>query len=209
MVQLILEAEGSKTSPATISKVPGTSYSTSTSSSSSSSASSSSTSSKSITELGGPGNDDLFRIVGGFEDLSQPSVSHTSTKTVSCTKSIKRVVVHTKNGPVETMEEAIDGGPECHVMTDVNKAGMSALFPTLSQTSPSSVHTGGAKGSILGSSKTGFGNPFDSDGIDLGAFVRGNAEDDLPDFNARSVKSRRVERKADYVGKGTKTSDLE
>lgn len=209
MVQLILEAEGSKTSPATVSKVPGTSYSTSTSSSSSSSASSSSTSSKSITELRGPGNDDLFRSVGGFEDLSQPSMSLTSTKTVSCTKGIRRVVVHTNNGPVEKMEEVIEGGPECQVMTDVNKGGMSALFPTLSQTSPSSVHTGGAKGSILGNSKTGFGDPFHSVGIDLGMFVRDNVEDDLPDFNARSVKSRRVERKADYVGKGTETSDLE
>ncbi|KAG7236296.1 hypothetical protein INR49_001212 [Caranx melampygus] len=70
-VQLILEQEGSSTSPATISKVPGTSYSAATGTSSSSStmttsssSSSSSTPSKSITEMGGRGDGDLFG--GGY-----------------------------------------------------------------------------------------------------------------------------------------------
>ena len=45
-------------------------------------------------------------------------------------------------------------------------------------------------------------------GMDLGAFFREDTDDDVPDFHARSVKSAvRVERKADYVGKGT--TDIE
>ncbi|CAB1314839.1 unnamed protein product [Coregonus sp. 'balchen'] len=52
--------------------------------------------------------------------------------------------------------------------------------------------TGGTGGSFGG-------DPF---GMDLGAFLRGNEEDDVPDFHARSVKtSVRSERQADYVGK--------
>uniref|UniRef100_A0A3B5AJZ3 Fibrinogen alpha chain-like n=1 Tax=Stegastes partitus TaxID=144197 RepID=A0A3B5AJZ3_9TELE len=163
-VHLILEEEGSSSSPATISKVPGTSYSPSTSS-------------------------------------------------LSCTKSIRRTVVHTKDGPVERMEEVIEGGPECQALRDSSKGGLSSLFPSLTHTSSSSsssssssVHAGGAKGSILGDSKTGFMDPF---GSDLGAFMTGNVEDDVPDFQARSLHGMRVERQADYVGKGTKTSDLE
>ncbi|XP_070849953.1 fibrinogen alpha chain [Chaetodon trifascialis] len=210
-VQLILEEEGSSTSPATISKVPGTSYSPSTSSSSSFSASStgtsSSSSSKSITELGGHGGGDLFGLGGGFEALGQPSTSHVSTKSVGCTKTLRRTVVHTKDGPVERVEEVMGGGPECHAMTDLTKGGMSSLFPTLTHTSSSSsssssIHVGGAKGSLLGDTKTGFGNPFGIDhGDDLGMFMTDNAEDDLPDFHARTVKSTRVERQADYMGK--------
>ncbi|XP_028998792.1 fibrinogen alpha chain-like [Betta splendens] len=206
-VQLLLEHEGSSSSPATISKVPGTSYSSSTSSSSSSS-SSSSTSSKSITELGGRGDSDLFGT--GLEALGKPSTSHVSTKQISCTKSIRGTIVHTKDGPVEKMEEVIEGGPECQDATTFTKGGMSSLFPTLTHTSSSSsssvstktIQSGGAKGSLLGDSKTEFGDPFGSDvGIDLGAFLTDNAEDDLPDFHARSVKSMRVERQADYIGK--------
>uniref|UniRef100_A0A3B5A9I0 Fibrinogen alpha chain-like n=1 Tax=Stegastes partitus TaxID=144197 RepID=A0A3B5A9I0_9TELE len=207
-VHLILEEEGSSSSPATISKVPGTSYSPSTSSSSSSSSTSSSTSSKSITEIGGRGDGGLFNLGGGF-----PSTSHVSTQSLSCTKSIRRTVVHTKDGPVERMEEVIEGGPECQALRDSSKGGLSSLFPSLTHTSSSSsssssssVHAGGAKGSILGDSKTGFMDPF---GSDLGAFMTGNVEDDVPDFQARSLHGMRVERQADYVGKGTKTSDLE
>lgn len=214
-VQLVLEEEGSSSSPATVSKVPGTSYGASTSSSSSSSStlsSSSSTSSKSITELGGRGDGDLFG--GDFEFHSQPSTSHVSTKTVSCSRSTRRTIVQTKDGPVEKVEEVIEGGPECRSATDLTKGGMSSLFPTLTHTSSSSsssssvstktVHTGGTKGGLLEDSKTGFGDPF---GVDLGAFLTDNADDDIPDFHARSVKSARVERQADYIGTGTKTSD--
>ncbi|XP_070785972.1 fibrinogen alpha chain-like [Enoplosus armatus] len=201
-VHLILEEEGSSLAPATISKVPGTSYSPSTSSSSSSSASSSSssTSSKSITELG---NSDFFDVGGGFGGLGQPSTGHVSTKSVSCTKSVRRYIVHTKEGPVERTEEVMEGGPECQAMADLTKGGTSSFFPSVSHSTSSSssssvVHTGGTKGSLLGDSKTGFGDPF---GFDLGLFSTDNAEDDLPDFHARSVKTARTERHADYVGK--------
>lgn len=216
-VRLILEEEGSSSSPATVSKVPGTSYASSASSSSSSSFSSSSsssssspTSSKSITELGGHGHGDLFVHGGGLEGLSQPSTSHVSTKTVSCTKSTRRTIVHTKDGPVEKMEEVIEGGPECQSLTGLSKGELSSLFPTVTHTSSSFSHTGGTKGSLLGDSKTEFQNPFGSDsGFDLGAFMTDDAEDDVPDVHARSVKSAHVERQDSYVGKGTKTSVLE
>lgn len=103
---------------------------------------------------------------------------------------------------MERVEEVYEGGPECQALADSTKGGMSSFFPTLS-------HTGGAKGSILGDAKTGFGDPFAVDGIDLGGFMTDNAEEDVPDFHARSVKTRRVERQADYIGKGTETSDVE
>ncbi|XP_051251163.1 fibrinogen alpha chain [Dicentrarchus labrax] len=209
-VALILEREGSSSSPATISKVPGTSYSSSTApplsssdSSSSFSSSSSSTSSKSITEIGG--NRDLFGTGGGFEGFSQPSTSHVSTQSVTCTKSTRRVIVHTKEGPVERVEEVIGGGPECQRLAELTKGGMGSFFPSLTHTSSSSSsssssvsHVGGAKGSLLGDTKSGFGNPF---GDDLGGFLTDVTEDDVPDFHARSVKTARVERQADYIGK--------
>ena len=226
-VQLVLEEEGSSTSPATISKVPGTSYSPSTSSSSSSAAaaaaaasSSSSTSSKSITEIGGHGSSDLFGGGGGggggFEAHSQPSTSHVSSKTVSCTRSTRRTIVHTKDGPVERVEQVMEGGPECQTMTDLSKGGMSSFFPSLSHasaasssSSSSSSVSSGTKTVQLGGTK-GISDPFNTDvGFDLGAFMTDRAEDDLPDFHARSVKSTRVERQADYIGKGTETSGQE
>ncbi len=72
------------------------------------------------------------------------------------------------------------------------------------------VHTGGTKGSLTEGSKTGFGDPFGSHfGFDHGPFHTVNAEDDIPDFHARSRMGTRVERQADYIGKGTQTSDQE
>lgn len=103
---------------------------------------------------------------------------------------------------MEKVEEVYEGGPGCQALGDSSKGGMGAFFPTL-------THTGGAKGSILGNTKTGFGDPFAAEGLDLGGFLTDNGEDDVPDFHARSVKSGRVERQADYIGKGTETSDVE
>lgn len=204
-VQFILEEEGSSSSPATVSKVPGTSHSSSSSSFSSFSATSAPSSSKSITELSGRGDGDFLGGFGGTEFLGQPSVGHVNTKTVSCTKTIRRTIVHTKDGPVERVEE-VGGGPECGGLT---KGDMSSLFPAFtgsssSSSSSSSFHSGGTKG-ILADTKSGF-NPF---GADFGAFMTDNAEDDVPDFHARSVKSTVVERQDGFVGTGTKTADLE
>lgn len=98
------------------------------------------------------------------------------------------------------MEVVMEGGPECQSMAGNSEMG--AFFP--------SFQGGGTKGSIMGDTKTMFGNPFGTDsGFDLGGFKRDIVEDDVPDFSARSVKSTRLARKADFVGKGTETSDLE
>ncbi|XP_033970213.1 fibrinogen alpha chain [Trematomus bernacchii] len=187
-VNLILELEGSSSSPATISKAPGTSFTSSSSSSS-------------ITNLGGNGD-----FLGGGDGLRQPS---TSTH-VTCTMSTRRTVVQTKDGPVETVEEVMEGGPECQSMTDFTQGGSSSVFPSLTHTSSSSssssssskiVQAGGTKGSLL-DTKSGFsGNPFGDFGADLGGFMAGLADDDVPDFHARSVKSVRTEREAGYIGK--------
>lgn len=115
-----------------------------------------------------------------------------TTKTVACTRSSRRTIVLVPSGPEERIEEVFEG-PECQNLAEPSKGGANPFFPTF---------TGGAKGSILGDTK-GFG------GMDLGAFVTGDVEDDVPDIHARSVKTTRVERQADFVGKGTKISDLE
>lgn len=140
-----------------------------------------------------------------------------TTKTVSCTKNIRRTVELTRDGPVEKMEEVLEGGPECQGTTDRTKGGMTSFFPGVRHTSSSSsslttmnVHDGGAKGIFLGDSKSSLAGRFGVDlGKDLGAFFTDGADDDVPDFHARSVKSSRPERQADYVGTGTKRSEAE
>ena len=180
-MKLILETEGSLTSPATVSKVPGTSSSTSTSSSSFPG-----TGSKGITEMSGPGTD-MF-----------------TSSSSSCTKSIRTVVMQTASGPVETREEVIEGGPGCRTILESSRGGMGTFFPNLAGpgSSSSSSHSftsnaGGAKGSLL-DTKTGFAD-F---GFDLGTFGMGNVEEDFPDVHARSIKSSTIVQ-SDNVGKGT------
>ncbi|XP_015226361.1 PREDICTED: fibrinogen alpha chain-like [Cyprinodon variegatus] len=195
-VQFVLEEEGSSSSPATISKGPGTSHSSSSSSFSSSATSTSPSSAKSITELSGRGDGNFF---GGFEgSQSQPSISHSSTKTVSCTKTVRRTIIQTPNGPVERVEE-VGSGPECEGVGGFTKGEMGSLFPSFAGSSSSSfsaIHSGGTKGSLLADSKSGL-DPF---GADFGAFLTDNSDDDVPDFHARSVKSTVVERQQDFVG---------
>lgn len=199
-VKLVLEQEGSSSSPATVSKLPGTSFSPSIY------ASSPATSSKSITELSGLRGDGLFN--GGYDGLS--SKTHVSTKTIGCTKRIQTTVINTSKGPVEKTEEVVEGGPECQTFTELREDELGSFFPTLSQasssssSSSSSIHTGDSKGSLLGGSRTELVNPFD-----FGAFKPANGDEDVPDLLARSIKSTHVERKADYVGKGTQPSALD
>lgn len=77
----------------------------------------------------------------------------------------------------------------------------SSTFTSSSSSSSKSIITGGSKGfhsdtkSITSTSSPDFGE-------DLGAFLRGDIEDDLPDLHARSLKSR-DDRKADFIGGGT------
>ncbi|KAM8881888.1 fibrinogen alpha chain [Synchiropus picturatus] len=181
-VHLVLETEGSKLAPATVSKVPGTSYSSATPVPPSSGSSSSS---KSITELGGSTHD--FGTGGDFG-----TQSHGSTTTVSCTRNIKRTVIQTKSGPEEKVEEVIEGGPECQLI-DFNKG---APFPAITQThTTKTVSHSSSKGTVID-------DPFGAHmGLDLGKFLTGTVEDDVPDVHARSVKSIHVKRQADYVGK--------
>ncbi|KAM8898160.1 fibrinogen alpha chain [Spinachia spinachia] len=185
MVELKLEREGSISSPATISKDVSTSYSLPSKGSSSSSSSSSI-----ITDLSG-----------------QPSKGHISTTTISCTKTIRKTVVHTKDGPVEKMVQLMEGGPGCEAMTDVTKGGMDSFSPGFTSSSSSSSsssfstkttsHSGGTKGSLL-DIESDLTNPF---GDDLGLFKMSDVGDDLPDIQARSLKSTRTERQAGHVGK--------
>ncbi|XP_034021068.1 fibrinogen alpha chain [Thalassophryne amazonica] len=204
-LKLTLEAEGSISSPATVSKDPGTSHSSSTSSTfstspfSSSTTSSSSTSSGSITELSS-GISNLFDFDGGIEAFNQPAT--TSIDSSKCTKTVKKIIIHTDHGPVEKVEEVIEGGPECQDV-DFSKTGMGTIFPlggqsssTSSSSSTKTVHYSDTKGSITEDTKSGLGNPFD-----LGGFFSDAVEDDVPDAQARGTKSVRVERQVNYVGK--------
>ncbi|XP_077401503.1 fibrinogen alpha chain-like isoform X1 [Vanacampus margaritifer] len=186
--QLILEAEGSSSSPATISKVPGTSTSSSTS-----------THSKSITELSGGSTGDLFGGGGGagnFEDVRLPS-----TDSKNCVIVTKKTTVMTTDGPVEKLVETREGGPECQGLSGT-KGGLDSLFPGLSHVSSNikTVHVSGVKGSDS-DAKTGFSQPFTEVGFDLGKFFSDHAEDDAPDMHARSVQSAHVARQSDYTGK--------
>uniref|UniRef100_A0A672YL76 Fibrinogen alpha chain n=1 Tax=Sphaeramia orbicularis TaxID=375764 RepID=A0A672YL76_9TELE len=125
-----------------------------------------------------------------------PSSSSTSSNS-SCTRRVQTTIVHTSSGPVERTQEVVEGGPECQSMTDLTKGGSASLFPSLTS---KTLHITDTKGSLTGDSKTTFADPF-TDAFDLGGFMTDNTEDDTPDFHARSVKSLRIERQADYVGK--------
>ncbi|KAK6322989.1 hypothetical protein J4Q44_G00053280 [Coregonus suidteri] len=121
------------------------------------------------------------------------------------------------DGPVERIEEGGTGTRDVRRLeARWGEEREGGFFPSLTSTSYSSSSSSsftkttsrdGTKGgsSILTSTKTGgTGGSFGGDpfGMDLGAFLRGNEEDDVPDFHARSVKtSVRSERQADYVGK--------
>ncbi|XP_076019059.1 uncharacterized protein LOC143010568 isoform X1 [Genypterus blacodes] len=197
--QLILEQEGSSTSPATISKDSGTSLSSSSSSTTTSSSSSSSN--PSITELSGHDSS------GGFERQGGSSMStSTSSQTFSCTRTIQKVITHTKNGPVETTEEVMVGGPECQTMTHLTRGELSGFFPShTSSSSSSSSSTSSITTKSVDSTKGGVSKTMISDfggvGFDLGLLRTDDAEEDTPDVHARGVKSTRVEREAHYVGK--------
>ncbi|XP_038831671.1 fibrinogen alpha chain-like [Salvelinus namaycush] len=236
-VKLTLEAEGSSaSSAATVSKVPGTHFQPSTSGSSSSSSSSSSWSTgsgskdgpkKTITELGGggggggtrgDGDGDFFKGLGGLGgglgslgggDFT--STGHQTTQISSCTKTIKKTTVHTKDGPVERIEE-VSSGPGCEAMKlGGGGGGIGDFFPSSSSSFTKTTSHGSSKGgsSLLSSTKTGGaadGFGADSFGMDLGAFMRGNEDDDVPDFHSQThgVKtSVRSKRQAGYVGKST------
>lgn len=175
--------------------------------------------------------------------------SRTPTHTLQCSKSVRKTVTHTKDGPVEKLE-VIGGGPGCE---DLGKLGISdqeflaaanegkdlsrdGVKVTVTRGDERSITTlshgtddlggfGGdffkglgtntqtlsssssstSKTSLTGGSKTPTKTVLSSDidlGDDLGAFMRGDVEEDLPDIHARSLKTR-DERKGAVVGEGT------
>lgn len=180
------------------------------------------------------------------------STSHTSSSTstiTQCTKSVRKVVTHTKDGPVEKVEVTYSG-PGCDELGKLGISdsefltaakdgkdiirGTTKITMTGGDTKPLTSLTHGtsdlggfgedffkglgtdtlkSSSSFSSSTKTvvsdgskGFSkttlssDPFFGD--DLGAFMRGDVEEDLPDIHARSVKTK-DERKAGYVGGGT------
>ncbi|KAM9834434.1 fibrinogen alpha chain [Syngnathus typhle] len=181
--QLTLQTEGSSSSPATISKVPGISTSSSPSS----------THSKSITEVSGGNNEGFFG--GSFDD-----VHLTSMDTRNCVI-VTKTTVMTADGPVERVVETREGGPACQGVSGT-KGGLDSLFPGVTHVSSNikTVHVSGVKGSHS-DIKAGFSEPFTEVGFDLGKFFNNNKEDDVPAVHARSVQSAHVVRQSDYTGK--------
>ncbi|KAJ8008508.1 hypothetical protein DPEC_G00105610 [Dallia pectoralis] len=227
-MKLILETEGSSvSSPATVSKDSGTTKFMPSSGGSSSSrgswtvTESKDMSKKGITELGGgevgKGDMDFFAGMGGLGtglgdlgggDFDRSTRVTTETQMLSCTKVRRKIVTHTKDGPVERIEETMTG-PGCEAMkaggstdglanTKFADSSSSSSFSTFTKT----TSTKGDR-NLLTTTKSGGGDTMDDPfGLDLGAFARDDLEDDIPDFHARSLKSSvRSERQADYVGK--------
>lgn len=181
-----------------------------------------------------------------------PTGTGSSAHTLQCSKSVRKTVTHTKDGPVEKIE-VIGGGPGCedlgrlgisdqdflaaaHEGKDLSRdgvkisvtrgdersitslshgtddlggfggdffKGLGTNTQKLSSSSSSSSST--SKTSLAGGSKTATKTVLSSDidfGDDLGAFMRGDVEEDLPDIHARSLKTRN-ERKTAVVGEGT------
>ncbi|KAJ8403555.1 hypothetical protein AAFF_G00348810 [Aldrovandia affinis] len=135
----------------------------------------------------------------GTESITTKGV-HTTTHTVSCTKTIKKVITQTKDGPKEEIE-IVGGGPGCehlesskglvHDVSLTGAGGMTDLFPDMGsffneRSKGKSTTTGTVKWSPLGD--------------DFGGFARGEVEEDRPDIHARGLKGTK-DVQADYVGK--------
>lgn len=171
--------------------------------------------------------------------------------TQQCSKTVRKTVTHTKEGPVEKVE-VIGGGPGCENLgklgitnqdivaaarngKDLSRDGLKItltggdersittfnpgtdelggfggdFFKGLGTNSQKSTSTSSSSSStktvLADGTKTSTKTTFSSDidfGDDLGAFMRGDVEEDLPDIHARSLKSR-DERKDGFVGEGT------
>ncbi|XP_016432191.1 fibrinogen alpha chain-like [Sinocyclocheilus rhinocerous] len=149
------------------------------------------------------------------------SSSHTSSSTSTikqCTKSLRKVITHTKEGPVEKIEVSASG-PGCedlgklggdeksittlsHGTDDLGGFGGGFFTGLGTDTQRLSSSSTSSKTVVSDGSKSYSKTTLSSDpnfGDDFGAFMRGDVEEDLPDIHARSVKSR-DERKAAFVG---------
>lgn len=198
----------------------------------------------------------VSKVSTGTGPSTPISTSRVSTQSVSCTKTIRKVVTQTKDGLQERFETVTSGGPGCDAVGKLNIAekdllsaakdgkeftlgdgttvkvsgGESKSITTLSHdnlnlgvldgdffkglgsngqdrklasstSSSKTILTGGTKG-FISDTKSVLSTDEPDFGEDLGAFLRGEVDDDLPDIHARSLKSR-DERKADFIGGGT------
>ncbi|KAJ8269527.1 hypothetical protein COCON_G00121340 [Conger conger] len=141
---------------------------------------------------------------------------HTSTHTISCTQTVKKKIVQTKDGPVETME--VVRSPECEGLEGIgDKEGAgTVLIPNFGNffdepgkdTSITTLNHGGGgtdffKFSSSSSSSTKTTKSGSSKDIfaDFTGFTGGAVEEDRPNIHARSLKSPSEAMQSDYVGK--------
>lgn len=203
----------------------------------------------------------VSKVSTGTGPSTPISTSRTSTQTLSCTQTVRKVITHTKDG-IQEKYEKVNSGPGCDTIEELGisqadlisaakdgkgltvdgftvkvtggdsksitslsgdgqlgglggdffkglgSSGQDRKLPASSTSSSSSssssksLVTSGSKGFVSDTktTKTSISSPDFSD--DLGAFFRGDIEDDLPDLHARSLKSH-DDRKADFIGGGT------
>lgn len=148
---------------------------------------------------------------------------HTSTHSVSCTRTIRKETIMTKDGPVEKTV-VIGGGPECEGLdalgfgdsSSQGKEGTGTVhmpeFGTFFEEpskdkSLTSLSQGGVGSDYFkfssSSTKTVKGGSLKDVFPDFGGFTGGEVEEDRPDIHARSLKTRTETMQRDYVGKGT------
>ncbi|GAA6111863.1 fibrinogen alpha chain [Tachysurus ichikawai] len=185
----------------------------------------------------------VSKVSTGTGQTTPISTSRISTQTLSCTQTVRKVTVHTKDG-VKERYETVRTGPGCDSISEaellsaakggkelttdsksittlsrddgdlggfagdffkgLGSNGQDRKFFTSSASSSSSsksILSGGSKG-FHSDTKTIMATSAPDFGDDLGAFFRGEIEDDVPDLHARSLKSR-DDRKADFIGGGT------
>ncbi|XP_062373179.1 fibrinogen alpha chain-like [Sardina pilchardus] len=130
---------------------------------------------------------------------SSSSTSRVTSTTLKCTRTVRKVVTHTKDGPVEKFEEVLSG-EGCDAMGGGDRSSLTSLTSQGgfgdSFTDPFKMAGGfGSGGSTktMGSTKTVSstksllsGTKGSAFGDDFGAFGRGDVDDDLPDIFARS-----------------------
>ncbi|KAK3511098.1 hypothetical protein QTP70_030302 [Hemibagrus guttatus] len=193
----------------------------------------------------------VSKVSTGTAQTTPISTSQTSTLTLSCTQTVRKITTHTKDG-VKERYETVRTGPGCDSIgkLDISEAellssakdgkdftvkvsgGGSKSITSLSRGdadlagfdgdffqglgsnghdrkgttsfSSSSSSSSTSKSILTGGSK-GFHSDTktivapSSDSFDLGKFLDGEIDDDVPDLHARSLKSR-DDRKADFIG---------
>ncbi|KAJ8262441.1 hypothetical protein GJAV_G00166520 [Gymnothorax javanicus] len=156
---------------------------------------------------------------------------HTTTHTVSCTKTIRKETIHTKDGTVEKVS-VVGEGPECEGLEGLESLGIGGGTTTITDQKGAGTVLFPGTGSFFeeppkGSSMTTFSKgEGDSDFFkftshssssssaksvksgshkdifaDFGGFTGAAMEEDLPDIHALSLKSPSGGMQSDYPGK--------